>query len=259
LPASEILQGLLEVEPADDRQKAALALLADWDHDLRADSAAAAVYEAWCVRLTGRILRPVLGEELFTHYYARRQWTNAFQYRVLPHLLAYPTARWFGGDGVEARDEVLRAALDEALDELTGRLGEDMAAWRWGALHRVRFAGRLALVPGLAEMFTAGEVELGGDEQTVAQALYEPGVPFDPVVIASWRQIVDLSDLDASVGVLPTGQSGNPESPHFRDQLELWADGRHHPLPFSRAAVEGHAAARLTLRPVSPPGQSGSA
>jgi penicillin amidase len=249
LPARELVGHLLEVEPADVRQKQALALLAEWDHDVGPDSAAAAVYEAWCVRIGHRILHPLLGDELFTHFYARRQWTNGFHYRVLPHLLAYPTAGWFGRDGREARDDLLRAALDEALDELTDRLGEDMAGWRWGALHRVRFAGRLAIVPGLADLFTAGEVEVGGDEQTVAQALYEPGVPFAVAVIPSWRQIVDLGDLDASVGVIPTGQSGNPESPHFRDQLELWASGRHHPMPFGREAVEREAASTLRLLP----------
>lgn len=249
LPAREIAAHLLEVEPRDDRQKQALALLSGWDHDLRPESAAAAIYEAWCVRIAHRILHPVLGDELLAHYYGRRQWTNGFHYRALPALLEYPTARWFGGDGREARDDLLRAALDDALDELTDRLGDSMEGWRWGALHTVRFAGRLAMVPGLSEMFTAGEAELGGDEQTVAQALYEPGVPFRVAVVPSWRQIIDLGDLDASLGVITTGQSGNPESPHFRDQLDLWAEGAHHPLPFTRGAVEAHAARTLRLLP----------
>lgn len=249
LPAREIVHRLLEIEPLHDGQKEALELLAGWDHDVRTDSAAAALYETWSVRIAHRILRPLLGEELFTHYYARRQWTNGFHYRVLPTLLAYPTARWFGADGREARDQLLHAALDEALEELTERWGETAANWRWGALHRVRFAGRLAVVPGLADLFTAGEVELGGDEQTVAQALFEPGVPFAVAVVPSWRQIVDLADLDASLSVLTTGQSGNPESPHFRDQLELWSSGEHHPAPFSRPAVEEAGANRLGLRP----------
>lgn len=246
LPAAEITARLLEVEPRDGRQKQALQMLAEWDHDLRADSAAAAIYEVWCVHIARRVLLPLLGDELFAHYYARRQWTNGFQYQVLPHLLAYPTARWFGRDGVEARDEVLREALDAALDELASRMGDDMAAWRWGAIHRVRFAGRLALIPGLDRLFTAGEVELGGDEQTVNQALFEPGVPYEVAVIPSWRMIVDLADLDASVGANTLGQSGNPASPHFKDQLDLWARGEHHPMPFSRRAVE--AATRATLR-----------
>ena len=68
-------------------------------------------------------------------------------------------------------------------------------------------------------------------------------------MVPSWRQIVDLSDPDAALGVLPTGQSGNPESPHWNDQAELWASGRHHPMPFTRAAVERERGSTLRLTP----------
>ncbi len=249
LPARGIVPLLLEVEPADDRQKQGLALLADWDFDLRADSAAAAVYEVWCCRIADAILLPRLGDELHKHYFSLRQWTNSFQFEVLPNLLAYPTATWFGGEGREARDEILRKALDTALDELAAALGDDMSGWTWGSIHRVRFAGQLARVPDLAELFTGGELGWGGDEQTVCQGMYEPGAGYDAVVVPSWRQIIDLSDLDASVGTHTVGQSGNPASPHFKDLFPLWSTGQYHPLPFTRAAVEAATESRLELLP----------
>ena len=250
LAARGLLPPLLEIEPADDRQKQALALLAEWDHDMAADSAPAAVYQLWCLHIGRRILEPRLGPELFSHYFGVREWTNTFQFQVLPNLLAYPTAEWFGEDGAEARDDVLRGALDGALDELTTRLGAEMTEWRWGDLHRVRFAGQLAMIPDLAELFTGGEAPLGGDEQTVQQGLYEPDSgSYDAVVVPSWRQIIDLSDFDASVGVHTVGQSGNPASPHFKDHFPLWIKGEHHPLPFTRAAVEAAAEGTLTLVP----------
>ncbi|HEV8419974.1 MAG TPA: penicillin acylase family protein [Actinomycetota bacterium] len=249
LPAREIVPLLMEMEPADDRQKEALALLADWDFDLRADSAAAALYEVWCCRIGDAILLPRLGEELHKHYFGLRQWTNSFQFQVLPNLLAYPTATWFGGEGKEARDELLRQALDTALDELAAAMGEDVGGWTWGALHRVRFAGQLARSPDLAELFTGGELGWGGDEQTVCQGMYEPGAGYDAVVVPSWRQIIDLSDLDASVGTHTVGQSGNPASPHFNDLFSLWSTGQYHPLPFTREAIEAETESRLELLP----------
>jgi penicillin G amidase len=249
LPAADIVPHLVAVEPGDDRQKAAIALLADWDHDAAAGSAAAALYELWCHHLARRLLRPLLGEDLFLHFYGRRQWTNAFQYQVLPNLLAYPTARWFGRNGAEARDRTILEALDGALDDLTTRLGDDPDGWRWGALHRARFAGRLAILGGLEDLFSAGEVELGGDEQTVLQGKYEPEWSYEAVVIPSWRQILDPSDWDASVGTIPVGQSGHPASPHFADLLPLWAAGEHHPMPFTRRAVDEATDSTLLLRP----------
>jgi penicillin G amidase len=110
----------------------------------------------------------------------------------------------------------------------------------------------MAIIPELEELFTAGVVECGGDEQTLLQGQFEPGYSYDVVVVPSWRQIVDLSDIDASIGVNTTGQSENPASPHFNDQVPLWGASEYHPLPFSRAAVEAQAASRLVLVP--PPG-----
>ena len=250
LPAKIILPHLLTVEPDDDRQKQALALLGEWDFDLRADSAPAAIFEVWCCRIADEVLQPRLGDELYRHFHTHRQWgTLAFQYQVLPTILEFPTATWFGDEGREGRDPVLRRALDRALDELTEALSDDMTEWQWGALHRVEFAGRFSILPDLGELFTAGKGPLGGDEQTIAQAQYEPGTPYRALVIPSWRQIIDLSDFEASVGVLPPGESGNPASPHFRDQYELWTTGRHHPLPFDRPAVDAHAESMLNLLP----------
>ena len=249
LPAAEIVPRLLSIKPPDERRKEAIALLAEWDFDLSADSAPAAVYEVWCCRIAEEVLKPVLGEELFLHFHGKRQWTNAFQYQVLPNLLSYPTATWFGEEGQEGRDRVLSRALDLALDELAAAMGEDMSAWRWGDIHQVRFAGPLALIPDLAELFTGGVAPIGGDEQTVLQSMFEPGSSYDAVVVPSWRQIVDLSDLDASVGTNTVGQSGNPASSHFNDLFALWARGECHPLPMTRQAVEAAAESTVRLLP----------
>jgi len=45
------------------------------------------------------------------------------------------------------------------------------------------------------------------------------------------------------------GQSGQPLSPHYSDLLPRWAEGRYHPLFFSRAKVEEVAKNKLILDP----------
>ena len=67
----------------------------------------------------------------------------------------------------------------------------------------------------------------------------------------SYSQIVDLGDLDRSLSMLPPGISENPASPHYKDQMELWARGEFHPAPLSRTAVEAikRSSKRLSYRP----------
>ena len=249
IPARTMAPTLAGVAPADERQRAAVALLDGWDGNLAVDSAAACVYQAWCHQVAELVLRPALGDALFTHLYGRGVSTGTWRALVLPGLLERPTARWFPADGLEARDDVLRRALDAALDELEERLGPDPSAWRWGDLHRVVFAGQLAAFPGMAEFFTAGVVGKGGDDDTLDQGAFEPERRYDAVVIASCRQIHDLSGPDASTATNTLGRSGHPGSPSWNDQLPLWSTGRRHPMPITREAVEAVTAGTATLVP----------
>jgi penicillin amidase len=63
------------------------------------------------------------------------------------------------------------------------------------------------------------------------------------------RMIVDISNLDASQTVLPTGQSGHPFNPHYDDQMPLWLNGQYHTMLWSKTAVEAAAQDKLILQP----------
>jgi len=54
----------------------------------------------------------------------------------------------------------------------------------------------------------------------------------------SYTQIVDFADIDHSVAMLAPGVSEDPNSPHFSDQVPVWARGGFRPAPLSRAGVE---------------------
>jgi penicillin G amidase len=238
LAARETLPLLLRLDPVTEDRRAALAELAGWDGDMRADSAGAAIFNVWCAEIARRVLEPILGDELFAAYHARRE---PFQCRALPGLLRDPRG-WLD-------DDLLRSALDDALAWLRERLGHDRSTWSWGAVHVLVLAHPLATIPGLEALFVAVRAPLGGDEQTVAQGGFDGLEGFRPAVIASWRVVWDLADLDRSVGVVPAGVSGNPGSPHWNDQAALFTTGRVKELPFSEAAVDRASVASLSLRP----------
>ncbi len=242
LPARRLLPMLRSVPADDESSRWALELLGAWDGDLRADSVAAAVYETWLGHIAVEVLGRDDDPETFDHYFA---WREPFVCSALPTMLEGDEPPPRGGSW----EQVLASSLAAALHELETRLGPERDAWRWGALHRVRFAHPMARLPGVGSLFVAAEHELGGDEQTVLQAGIDARLGFDAVVVPSWRFVTDLADPDASVAVLTTGQSGNPASPHWNDQSELWASGGVRPAPFTRAAVESAAERSLLLVP----------
>jgi penicillin G amidase len=225
-------RGVLPRIPFGDQR--AQELFRGWNHDLDADSAAAALWEVLVDELARRSVGG--GEALVAEYLTDRE---LFRCRALPAFL---------DEGVLSQEQ-LDDSLASAWDRCVDGMGPDPAGWRWGDIHRARFVHPLGRMPGLEPLFVAAELALGGDEQTVNNAGFEGDGPFDVFVVPSWRAVYDLSNLDDSRGILPTGQSGNPASPHWNDQTDMWAAGELRPLPFTRAAVEAAATERLTIVP----------
>jgi penicillin amidase len=135
-------------------------------------------------------------------------------------------------DGTK-RAEDARMALEQGVSELRKRLGADRNEWRWGRLHKSEFPH------WLVKAFDLPGVERSGGGGTMA------------ATGATFREIIDLSDLDNSRATSTPGQSGQPGSPFYDNLRELWGSQRYFPLRYSRKEVNAAAAYRLTLRPRS--------
>ena len=60
---------------------------------------------------------------------------------------------------------------------------------------------------------------------------------------------VDLSNLDAGIMNIVTGESGQVLSPYYLDQWQAWLEGRSFVFPFSDGAVEQAKKHELRLEP----------
>lgn len=64
--------------------------------------------------------------------------------------------------------------------------------------------------------------------------------------------VVDFSNLGRSLGVYPGGESEDPASPHYDDQMKTWTEGRYLPLYYYASGREfqpGEVESVLILRP----------
>ncbi len=134
----------------------------------------------------------------------------------------------------ESCGAVLSSALDSALDELAEKLGPDINTWRWGDLHVARFRNRtLSLIPVIDRLANI-EIATDGDTYTLNRGTTRASSRRDPYAHAhgaTLRTIYDFSNLDNSLFMHPTGQSGNLLSPYYRDLIEHWRDGRYLKIP----------------------------
>jgi penicillin amidase len=60
---------------------------------------------------------------------------------------------------------------------------------------------------------------------------------------------MNLGNWDNSVAINSPGQSGDPNSPHYRDLFPIWAEGKYFPLYYSFEKIIGVTEDILILQP----------
>jgi penicillin amidase len=142
-------------------------------------------------------------------------------------------------------------SLTEGLDDLKKRLGADMSQWRYGQEKYKHALIHHPLSPAVSSEVRArldvGPAPRGGYGATVNNTGYGDNQTSG----ASFRIIADTSNWDNSVGTSSPGQSGDPDSPHYRDLFDLWEKGKYFPVFFSREKIESVTEETLRLQPGS--------
>jgi penicillin amidase len=212
--------------------------LRGWNGEARVDSRAAALFYVWIEELRTRV-----GADEF------RGKTVYFPRTTLDRVLARGGGPWVDDvstDSSETLDGLAAAAMRTAVE----RVGEQT----WGQLHTTHIDHPMGVVAALDRAFrlNIGPFPNGGSPYTVNVSGWGGRTPpFSNAYGSSQRHVVDMADPDGSGGfVIPTGQSGNPFSRHYRDQTPLWREGRLWRIPLDRGKAEARAVSRMTLRPV---------
>jgi penicillin amidase len=135
---------------------------------------------------------------------------------------------------------MLRACDTQVEQSLQKKLGNDRAGWTWGTASQARFSHPLAGVPFIGAQFAIPRTPIMGSGQT-------PNVGS----AVSMRFIAMPGAWDETRHVIPLGESGDPTSPHFKDQFEPWRTGTPMFFPFSDAAVEKAAVERIEFVPAT--------
>lgn len=225
LGSRALVPHVLQARPRHPLGEQALALLKAFDGSLDHVGVAGMVLNVWAHELTVQLLAPKLGEARFWNLYGKRHFRAALQ-----GILERQDPFWCGDQGCALASS---AALDRALVHLEARLGPEMLRWRWADLHPAISSHKpFGRVPGLSSLFDV-RTPSAGDLFTVNVGQYwanDRTEPFANRHAASMRAIYDLSDLERSLFIYQTGQSGHPFSPRSRDMAQAWAHGQYRPL-----------------------------
>ena len=247
IPARQLVPLLDDLAAMDARVEQARRRLLAWDHVLDKRSVEAGIYVAWENALLQAVAQRVVPPE------GRELIGGVPLTRVLAWLVSPPGE--FGANPTAARDSMLLGALSTAVQRLTAKLGSNMEQWQYGQprYHHALIRHPLGPVVNLEtrRRLEVGPLPRGGYGSTPNAT----GNSDNETSGASFRIIVDTGDWDRTVGTNTPGQSGDPDSPHYRDLFAMWANDRYFPVFYSRERVEKVTEERLRLEPGSSAGR----
>lgn len=230
LPWDEMREAVLgaPVATGDGDAVSARAILAAWDGRMAEDSIGASVYAFFTSDLTKKLVETVapntakraLGEgfnPMLPH--------NTMIGRRVGHLARMMRERPHGT--FDDWPAAIAASLAGAIRALRELRGEDRARWAWGDVRPLRLMHLFSRVnPLLDRIFGLGPVRGSGDSSTVAQGAIDLLSPAgNPLGVPNLRAVIDLADLARSRFSILGGQSGNPASTHYGDQMKAFGEG----------------------------------
>ena len=131
-------------------------------------------------------------------------------------------------------------------------LGSDPSKWNWGSLHGATFHnGTLGEsgVPPIEALFNRGPFPTSGGSSIVNATSWRATEGYETTSVPSMRAIYDFSDLNNSIAVHTTGQSGHSYHPHNIDMAPLWANIQYYPMWWNQEDVIKDAEGHLVLKP----------
>lgn len=246
------------------------AALAAWDGTMTVEQSEPLIFYTWLRHYQAQLMGDELGE-LYTSFtrqrprilksslywaaegpkgHAEDSWNTG--YYALPVLAREASLAWCddtsSDNDIETCGALANRAMALTIEELTERHGDDMQAWQWGASHTLHQSHRpMSQIPGLKDIFGL-TTAVGGGRFTVnvAGVSTNPGNLNQSTFGPSYRGIFDMADLESSLYVQPTGQSGNPLSAHFDDLFNRWRDVEYFKIP-TKTTIPDDVAGIITL------------
>ncbi len=209
-----------QMSPAET---AVFTLLSHWNFQADKQQMEPLVFHAWLGKIVERLFKPQLGDTLFQELIR----LPSLYWRMTFGILQHGGSEWFG----ESKEAFLWQTYHEAIQTLEEALGEPHH-WEWGRVHGLFLKHAMGDVPLLGRILNRGPYPASGDPFTVNVGHYRFGKDYMITVGASMRSVTALVPGAPLWVNLPGGNSGNPFSQFYSDQVANWLQGKYKKIHF---------------------------
>lgn len=210
----------------DVSEKQAFSILEKWDGSYLKTSIAPVIYNRFLFEFLKNTYKDEIGDgfDLFMN--------SQLQDQVLRSQIDRENSVWWDDistkNKIETKEEIINKSYKNAIVFLQNQLGENIESWTWNRVISVEYEHAIGKAGGiLRKIFNVGPFETIGGNEVINNQIFKldsTGV-YKVTAGPSTRRIIDFSDVENGLGILPTGQSGNIFSDFYKDQAQKYVDG----------------------------------
>ncbi|MGI9533244.1 penicillin acylase family protein [Lutimonas sp.] len=210
----------------NEKEKEAIEILKDWDGDYSKEKIAPTIYFKFIYLFLKNTFEDEMGEELFEQFLQ----THLYKRQIAKQMKWNRSVWW---DDVktkevkELKDEIITRSFHQAMSELEVQFGGDIDDWIWSEALQVTHKHAFDKNGTLRSFFNVGPFTTDGGIEVINNQLFKlsPTGNYEVIAGPSTRRVIDFSDIENAKAILPTGQSGNVFSKHYKDQAEKYLKG----------------------------------
>ncbi|MDY7394564.1 penicillin acylase family protein [Aureibaculum sp. 2210JD6-5] len=221
-----------------DSEKKAIQTLQNWDGSYNLESVAPTIYNRFLYEFLVNTFKDEMGSsfELFLNNRLQKE-MNAVQ-------MAKDSSIWWDDistkNKIETKQDIITKSLKNAVTFLESQLGNSVDQWTWNKVHTLEHKHPMGEVAMLRKYFNVGPFEINGGSEVINNLGFKlDSTGYYQVTSGpSTRRVIDFSDVESSMSILPTGQSGNVLNKHYKDQAEKFNKGEFVPMLMNEKVIK---------------------
>ncbi|MDP1843062.1 MAG: penicillin acylase family protein, partial [Sediminibacterium sp.] len=223
IPASKLVPMMQSIAFTDTLMNEAKSRLQNWNYVLDKNSIAAAIYVMWERQIIVNANKQFIPAEL-------KGLLNMQLTKVINKISA-----------AENKTALLKESFEQAIALLKVKLGNNINTWVYG---QPSYKHSTIQHP-ISKKFNIGPLPRGGSGSTPGST----GNADNQLSGASFRLLVDTENWDKTLMINTPGQSGNPNSPYYKNLFELWATDQYFPSYYSKEKIKSVTKESLLMVP----------
>ena len=207
-------------------EKEAMEVLRLWKGDFKQDLVAPTIYYSFIYHFLENTFGDEMGEESFEQFLQ----THLYKRQIAKQLKLNKSVWWDDintKDVKELKDEIITRSFHKAIKVLQEEFGDDIDDWQWSASLSVVHKHAFDKSGSLRSFFNVGPFKTDGANEVINNQLFKLNGQgrYTATAGPSTRRVIDFSDIENGKAILPTGQSGNVFSKHYKDQAKKYLKG----------------------------------